>query len=125
MGPIPDSPDIDPDALTPTTQSSAISTNELEEVEGDMVCSVPKKKKKKKTKKHAKVQGAVAAVQANTQQESDGRPVLCISRNKHWRYISSYHVSLFIGRYCCRLTAVRSRDNGYSCHLNFLILSFQ
>ncbi|KAG6878034.1 hypothetical protein C0993_000574 [Termitomyces sp. T159_Od127] len=94
MGTILDSPDIDivsiPDALTPITQSSATSTNEPEELGGDAILSAPKKKKKKKkTKKHAKVEEAAA--QANSQQDLDGRPVLCISRNKHWRYISSYH----------------------------------
>ena len=48
-----------------------------------------KKKKKKKTKK-PKAKGAPTANARTTDDERP--PVLCISRNKHWRYISSYHV---------------------------------
>lgn len=53
-----------------------------------------KKKKKKKPKKSAKAKDAAAALKAKAQDvpEPDNRPpALCISRNKHWRYISSYH----------------------------------
>jgi len=53
-----------------------------------------KKKKKKKSKK-TKAEGAVASVGTSKAQADDSRvhpQVLCISRNKHWRYISSYHV---------------------------------
>ncbi|KDQ62930.1 hypothetical protein JAAARDRAFT_28898 [Jaapia argillacea MUCL 33604] len=51
--------------------------------------SSPKKKKKKKSKK-PKAKEPTKAKTDNIEQ--DGRhPVLCISRNKHWRYISSYH----------------------------------
>jgi hypothetical protein len=53
-----------------------------------------KKKKKKKAKKSAKAKEA-ATPAAKTQagdMDSNRPPVLCISRNKHWRYISSYHV---------------------------------
>ncbi|KAI0310943.1 hypothetical protein OF83DRAFT_1278772 [Amylostereum chailletii] len=46
-----------------------------------------KKKKKKKPKKPKAKQAVVVP-----DDEEDARPpVLCISRNKHWRYISSYH----------------------------------
>ncbi|TEB32361.1 hypothetical protein FA13DRAFT_1687117 [Coprinellus micaceus] len=48
-----------------------------------------KKKKKKKPKKKPK-----ASAQGKEQEPSEPErkpPVLCISRNKHWRYISSYH----------------------------------
>ncbi|KAJ7126912.1 hypothetical protein C8R44DRAFT_107989 [Mycena epipterygia] len=59
-----------------------------------------KKKKKKKPKKSATAKARDAAVatanskaDAKAKEEEAGRPpVLCISRNKHWRYISSYHV---------------------------------
>ncbi|PFH49061.1 hypothetical protein AMATHDRAFT_148545 [Amanita thiersii Skay4041] len=57
-----------------------------------------KKKKKKKSKKHAKAKeastaAAAAAAKSKVQETSDTDrpPILCISRNKHWRYISSYH----------------------------------
>ena len=49
-----------------------------------------KKKKKRKPKKASdksnSTQGAERVVSAKPP------PVLCISRNKHWKYISSYHV---------------------------------
>ncbi|RDB19206.1 hypothetical protein Hypma_013430 [Hypsizygus marmoreus] len=45
---------------------------------------------KEEAKKSAKAKEEAA--KAKDHAESDGRPpVLCISRNKHWRYISSYH----------------------------------
>ncbi len=53
-----------------------------------------KKKKKKKSKKSSKANGAQGATEAS-KDGGDAKPlVLCISRNKHWKYISSYHVSL-------------------------------
>ncbi|KAJ7455383.1 hypothetical protein B0H11DRAFT_2067881 [Mycena galericulata] len=60
---------------------------------------VQKKKKKKKPKKSASAKARDAAVttqsaktDAKSKEDEAGRPpVLCISRNKHWRYISSYH----------------------------------
>ncbi|TFK42151.1 hypothetical protein BDQ12DRAFT_625105 [Crucibulum laeve] len=60
---------------------------------GDSVLTTQKKKKKKKPKKSAKAKEAAAAkAKALLDSPDDGRPpVLCISRNKHWRYISSYH----------------------------------
>lgn len=60
---------------------------------GDGAENTHKKKKKKKPKKSAK---AKEAAKAKVQEaDAGGRPtVLCISRNKHWRYISSYHVRL-------------------------------
>jgi hypothetical protein len=57
-----------------------------------------KKKKKKKPKKSAMAKEAAAALKAKTQDvpKPDTRPpALCISRNKHWCYISSYHVREF------------------------------
>ncbi|KAF5383969.1 hypothetical protein D9757_006914 [Collybiopsis confluens] len=52
-----------------------------------------KKKKKKKPKKSAAAKAKEAAARKSTEaEEAQGRPSpLCISRNKHWRYISSYH----------------------------------
>ena len=50
-----------------------------------------KKKKKKKTKKPARAK-ELPPRQKDNEGPEDRPPVLCISRNKHWRYISSYHV---------------------------------
>ncbi|KZO96459.1 hypothetical protein CALVIDRAFT_563940 [Calocera viscosa TUFC12733] len=53
-----------------------------------------KKKKKKSRKKKDAVNGSGEAGMANGAKKSEKEPeapVLCISRNKHWRYISSYH----------------------------------
>lgn len=53
-----------------------------------------KKKKKKKSKKSSKANGGLGATET-PKESGDPKPsVLCISRNKHWKYISSYHVSL-------------------------------
>ena len=52
-----------------------------------------KKKKKKKPKKKAKEDTERERSQPQLQ-EPEKPAVLCISRNKHWRYISSYHVSV-------------------------------
>ncbi|KAF8580122.1 hypothetical protein K439DRAFT_1648271 [Ramaria rubella] len=47
---------------------------------------------KKKRKKRSKKSKAKEEVQSEPKlQEAEKPPVLCISRNKHWRYISSYH----------------------------------
>ncbi|KAF9469558.1 hypothetical protein BDZ94DRAFT_1242700 [Collybia nuda] len=98
MDDAPSSPDtedqtINGDLVTPTTQSG--ETSPCLDGEGDdvTVLSTQKKKKKKKPKKSAKAkEAATAASKAKTQDPEGGRPpVLRISRNKHWRYISSYH----------------------------------
>lgn len=66
--------------------------------------NVQKKKKKKKSKKSKNTKDvANGATQTNGKDnvaDDDRPPVLCISRNKHWRYISSYHVRLLP---CARL----------------------
>ncbi len=65
---------------------------DLAEADATEVPSAGKKKKKKKTKKAAsKVREGTAGGNGNDEAR-DRPPVLCISRNKHWRYISSYHV---------------------------------
>src|SRR5260221_5526092 len=51
-----------------------------------------KKKKKKRSKKSSTHKSPTS--DAGNDTTNEGRsPVLCISRNKHWKYISSYHVS--------------------------------
>ena len=53
-----------------------------------------KKKKKKKSKKSAKSKGEPRVKPLTEDDDEPGPLVLRISRNKHWRYISSYHVCL-------------------------------
>jgi hypothetical protein len=77
-----------------TTHSGETSPTRLENDVQDAGLSSQKKKRKKKPKKSAKAKEA-AALKAKAQDVPgpDTRPpALCISRNKHWRYISSYHV---------------------------------
>ncbi|KAF8910173.1 hypothetical protein CPB84DRAFT_1724033 [Gymnopilus junonius] len=106
---VPLSPDTDapssPDADTPTnTTISELSTPlthsgrtsptgvEVSEVTEDVgTTAAPKKKKKKKPKKSAKSKDASAPKTKEEVDPEGHQPVLCISRNKHWRYISSYH----------------------------------
>jgi hypothetical protein len=61
-----------------------------EQTGGDqtVVDPLPKKKKKKKSKKAGKSKDR----EAKPADAEPRPPLLCISRNKHWRYISSYHV---------------------------------
>ena len=51
----------------------------------------PKRKKKKKATKTPS-SDASPALPRRPGPDADRPPVLCISRNKHWKYISSYHV---------------------------------
>jgi hypothetical protein len=77
------------ETMTPNTDiESSPTLVEKEFKEGADAQQAQKKKKKKKPKKSAKAKAAKAASES-----AQARPnVLCISRNKHWRYISSYHV---------------------------------
>lgn len=91
------SPDTDNVAIavselsSPLTHSGRTSPTSIDvEVPDVTVKTTQKKKKKKKSKKSAKAKEA--ASQAKAQETENRPPVLCISRNKHWRYISSYHV---------------------------------
>lgn len=82
--------------LTPSPSHSSGETSPVpnENEEQIPTSTGPKKKKKKKSKKSAKTkEAAAAAAKASPEDlELNRPPVLCISRNKHWRYISSYHV---------------------------------
>ena len=92
------SPDIDNIAIavselsTPLTHSGR--TSPTTSMDADVTLTNPqKKKKKKKSKKSAKAKEEASKAKAQDQPDTESRPpVLCISRNKHWRYISSYHV---------------------------------
>lgn len=80
---------------SPSHSSASICSIPFESLEG--IVPVAKKKKKKRAKKAAKTKAIaeLAKVKDAELVRRDGRPpVLCISRNKHWKYISSYHVSL-------------------------------
>ncbi|KLO04992.1 hypothetical protein SCHPADRAFT_884129 [Schizopora paradoxa] len=68
-----------------------ISNGANEDVTNDETQPALKKKKKKKPKKSAKANGGSGTTQAQKVNEDVKSPVLCISRNKHWKYISSYH----------------------------------
>ena len=88
-------------SLSQSSSSSDVVENGADAPVNDLPTPPPsasiKKKKKKKPKKNAKAKAA--GTEGGTKDESNGReirpPVLCISRNKHWKYISSYHVGRF------------------------------
>jgi len=94
------SPDTDNVAIavseisTPLTHSGRTSPTSIDaEIPDVTITTAQKKKKKKKSKKSAKAKEAASRAKAQDELDLEGRPpVLCISRNKHWRYISSYHV---------------------------------
>ncbi|RPA75024.1 hypothetical protein BJ508DRAFT_332487 [Ascobolus immersus RN42] len=81
---------------TPTTTSTpatAPTTTTAENASGETTAAKKKKKKKKKS-----ASSAAAAAAANAQPETDnqvgkldGGSTLVICRNKHWKYISSFH----------------------------------
>src|SRR6266404_3844468 len=85
-------PSISPSWTNSTVSASPPLDAAMSLVEEDTTVA-QKKKKKKKSKKQSK-----AKTEANakpTIEEDEPSPlVLRISRNKHWRYISSYHVCL-------------------------------
>ncbi|KAF9055802.1 hypothetical protein BJ165DRAFT_1428760 [Panaeolus papilionaceus] len=96
---VPTSPDTDNDPTTtvseistPITHSGRTSPAVIDtENPTEVSTPAPKKKKKKKPKKSGK-SATTAKTKVQEVQEAEPRPsVLCISRNKHWRYISSYH----------------------------------
>jgi len=95
---VPSSPELDDLSVRITSTGSSTThsgeTSPTQELEEDAALTTQKKKKKKKPKKSVKTKEAAAATATKLNaQDADGRPpVLCISRNKHWRYISSYHV---------------------------------
>ncbi|KAJ7678891.1 hypothetical protein DFH06DRAFT_1165159 [Mycena polygramma] len=90
-----------PERDSPIENSSSPVNGEDAELDAEHTNTEPgaKKKKKKKPKKSASAKARDAALatangkaDAKARDEEAGRPpVLCISRNKHWRYISSYH----------------------------------
>lgn len=90
-----------PASVTPTQPMSSRSPSPhgLEDIESfplpESSPHTQKKKKKRKSKK-SKAKEGVDVEEGKSElkiQEAEKPQVLCISRNKHWRYISSYHVS--------------------------------
>ncbi|KAF6754259.1 hypothetical protein DFP72DRAFT_966037 [Ephemerocybe angulata] len=90
----PSSPDSDEgapftsEASTPLTPASEGGSPVIEE---KVLADVPQKKKKKKKAKKSKAKENAKAKEKQAAETECRPPVLCISRNKHWRYISSYH----------------------------------
>ncbi|KAL0952014.1 hypothetical protein HGRIS_008663 [Hohenbuehelia grisea] len=82
-----------PDILTPLSADSETTFATLVEVEDtpDGPGVSQKKKKKKKAKKPASKAKDEPPSKTSSVDDADMPPVLCISRNKHWKYISSYH----------------------------------
>jgi hypothetical protein len=82
--------------MTPSPSHSEGETSPIPDGnEGQSVIPIgQKKKKKRKPKKSVKAKEAAALAAKTKANDVDLNrpPVLCISRNKHWRYISSYHV---------------------------------
>lgn len=78
--------------MAPSTPEMLAAEPEIE------VVPAARKKKKKAKKRSANVMttspsdGASKVKRTLPAQET--RPVLCISRNKHWKFISSYHVRI-------------------------------
>ncbi|KAE9395555.1 hypothetical protein BT96DRAFT_1021897 [Gymnopus androsaceus JB14] len=80
---------IDRESSSFPENNTVFEQPDADNLESD-VTSAQKKKKKKKPKKSAAAKAKEAA--AKKAAEAEGRPpILCISRNKHWKYISSYH----------------------------------
>lgn len=54
------------------------------------------KKRKKKKKANKASHDSSSALPGKPTPDAERPSVLCISRNKHWKYISSYHVSSLV-----------------------------
>lgn len=100
MSPKTDEPSADVPP-TPSSQSSRSASPIPTPTDSvlDPEATQQKKKKKKKSKKPKSKETNIPPVLSKPEAEDQRPPVLCISRNKHWRYISSYHV-----RFACLLS---------------------
>ena len=84
----------------PSTDTSMTCVSHTSSPLGDVsplvedATTTTKKKKKKKSKKSTKSKGEPSVKPLTEDDDEPGPLVLRISRNKHWRYISSYHVCL-------------------------------
>ncbi|TCD64395.1 hypothetical protein EIP91_004143 [Steccherinum ochraceum] len=90
------SPPTTPPSSASSRPPSTLPEPDTEELtiiqDADVQTAAQKKKKKKKNKKSASAKAKAADNAKSAESPDEDRPpVLCISRNKHWRYISSYH----------------------------------
>jgi len=85
------------DACSSPEHSLPASPDATEMSFTDVLPSNLSKKKKKKKSKKPKCKDGVPAVPGPQMIPEQRQQVLCISRNKHWKYISSYHVRHFAG----------------------------
>lgn len=76
-------------STSPTSEETMLHPDDPEQI---IMPAGQKKKKKKKSRSAKAKDAAAAAAKAKDDLEANRPTVLCISRNKHWRYISSYHV---------------------------------
>jgi hypothetical protein len=83
------------DAYSSPEYSLPISPDATETSHTDALLPNLNKKKKKKKSKKPKCKDGVPAVLGPQAIPEHPQLVLCISRNKHWKYISSYHVCHF------------------------------
>ena len=107
------SPDTDgipiPELSTPPlTHSGRTSPTSLEaELPDKPEVTIQKKKKKKKSKKSTKPKVISPIEKPKDTNDSEERPpILRISRNKHWKYISSYHVRFHISDVSLRCSSL-------------------
>lgn len=82
-------PSTNPSVTSETLTSTPCDDDTIPGLEDTTTTS--KKKKKKKSKKSTKSKGE-SSTKPVTEDDEPSPLVLRISRNKHWRYISSYHV---------------------------------
>lgn len=85
---------VDAREILTATQSADVGDS----LDTGMKTSGGKKKKKKKSRKSSKpaINGADSQSKEVLDEQEHRPPTLCISRNKHWKYISSYHVRLLV-----------------------------
>lgn len=75
----------------PLTSSPTVSSTEPSPTRESSPADQKKRKKKKKANKASN--DPSSALPGKPTPDAERPSVLCISRNKHWKYISSYHVS--------------------------------
>lgn len=84
-------PQVITSSATATTDSSTGLSPTCDLLPSEASQKKKKKKKSKKPKTHETIDPPVK-LRAVPSPDLERASVLCISRNKHWKYISSYHV---------------------------------
>jgi hypothetical protein len=105
--------------LTLSGRTSPFSNDDQQSLEP--MVTTQKKKKKKKSKKTTAPKSTTNEAGKDAATKEGRSPVLCISRNKHWKYISSYHVSLdycnsFDRRTQCATGTLAATPSGIAGH---------